>query len=170
MADSLSAVVQAKLTVTETLGATNDLLFASAANRAVVHDQFNHSAILTGSTTPPVAKMASFRTTMSDGAASIDLTALTGTHGATIDFTGLVVHALLVKAVSTNGASLALAKHGTNGYSLNSSTTWLMSLHPGAAQLYVSAADTGEAVDATHKVIHVTGTTTDAVDVTILAG
>lgn len=170
MADSVSAVVHAKITATETLGATNDALFASAANRAVVHDQFNFATTLTGSTTPPVTKVASFRATMTDGAVSIDLTSLTATHAAALDLTGLKVHGILAKAVATNGATLTLAAHDTNGYELNSEASWLISLHPGATFLYVSAGDTGEDVDATHKVIAVAGTTTDAVDITILAG
>lgn len=170
MADSLSVAYKGQVTVTETLGATNDLLFASAGNRAVVHDQFNTSETLNGSSTPAVTKAASFRSTLVAGSVSIDLTSLTSTHGATMTGTGLKVHVLRARAVSGNAAVLTLAKHATNGYSLNSDANWLWSLHPGAEMTYKSDADTGEDIDATHKVIAVAGTGTDAVDITVLMG
>jgi len=89
---------------------------AAAAGRIVTHSLFNSSKILTAATTPPVTKVAAFKQALSAGAATIDLTALTGTNGAIVDGTGLKVQVLKVK--NTGVAPLTITPGAVSGYNL----------------------------------------------------
>ena len=89
----------------------------TAANRTVTHSNFNHAtAVLTSATTPPVTKVAAWKQALAAGAATVDLTALTGTNGASVDGTGLKVQILKVKNLGAN--SLTLTFGAANPYNL----------------------------------------------------
>jgi len=89
---------------------------AVAGQRTVTHTAFNSSHALSASTTPPVTKVAAFKAALVAGAKTIDLTALVGTNGATVDGTGLKVQVIKVKNLGTNPLTIAVG--ATNGYDL----------------------------------------------------
>lgn len=92
---------------------------ATDANSQITHNQYNTTASLTSATTPPVTKTAFFLQALSGGAATIDLTALSGTNGATIDGTGLKVQAFKMKNLGANTMSITFG--GSNPYELTGS-------------------------------------------------
>ncbi len=62
-----------------------------------------------GTSSSQVQKLYYNEATITAGSNSdLDLTALTGSNGATVDGTGLKVQAIMVKAVSGNGAVLTI--------------------------------------------------------------
>jgi hypothetical protein len=171
MADSISVAYVAQLTVTETLGATDDLLFASAANRRVIHDQFNQSATMNATSTPAVTKVVSFVQALTDGSATLDLNVLTGTHGVTIDGAGLKIHAILAQADEDNEGVISFGEGAAAGYKLAGVAGWLMTLTPGATFLWRNSADTGDDIaTGVTDTIDFAGTGTDSMYLTLVLG
>ena len=76
------------------------------------------AATMTSGTAVPGTKASSFETTLSSGAATIDLTSLAGVAGQTVNLTGLKVQAIAILADSTNTAGLAIVGGATNGIDL----------------------------------------------------
>ena len=140
---------------------------APDATRKVTHTEFNEGATLGASTTPPATTQASFILTLTAGAASVDLRALTGTNGATVDGNGLKVQLVRVKNLGANQMTIKVgASNGhtgvfaaTNGHPINSG---------GLAMVYTN--DSGDDVDATHKTWDVTGTGSQTSEWTIVLG
>ena len=87
-----------------------------AAGRTVTHNQFNTSLSLNGESAVPVSKVAAFKQALTAGAATVDLTSLTGTNGATVNGTGLKVQALKVKNLGAN--PLTIIPKASTGYAL----------------------------------------------------
>lgn len=102
------------LTVKEVLDANVDS--ASATARTVTHNQFNTTKSLNGSSAVPVSEVAAFVQALSTGAATVDLTSLTGTNGASVDGTGLKVQALKVKNLGSS--TLTITPGGSNPYEM----------------------------------------------------
>lgn len=122
-----------------------------------------------GTTGPAVTKWWHGLVTLTAGAASLDLTALTdAATGLTIDMTGLKLKCLHLQATTGNAGDITFKPGGTNGL-----TGWI-----GAGGEVLAATDQrgpnvytgGIAVDATHKTIDVTGTGTDSIRVVMLFG
>ncbi|KKK95666.1 hypothetical protein LCGC14_2670530, partial [marine sediment metagenome] len=90
----------ANCTVVEELTGNTDSL--SAADKEVTHSQFNTSDTLNAGSTPPATKVAAFVQALTAGTATIDLTALIGTNGATVDGSGLKVQVLKMKNLGAN--------------------------------------------------------------------
>ena len=86
---AVSATVKAILDVRELLA--SGVPASSGGDAVVVHDGWNQELLLNGASAAPVTKVAAFQQALSSGAATIDLTALTGANGATVDGTGLKV-------------------------------------------------------------------------------
>lgn len=128
MATYLQVNYALTLTARETL-VTN---VPAATRKTVVHDGFNVAATLKDDTTPPVTKVAAFAKALVNGTATIDLTALTGTGGVTVDGTGLKVQALLVINPSTNTKKLLVKPGASSGYNLFGASSQLK-LNPGEA-------------------------------------
>lgn len=136
---------------------------------AVNHTGFNTSKALNAATTPTAAKAVNFDKAMTAGAATIDLTSLTGVNNGTVSLSGLKVHILKVRAPADNAAPLTVGKGASNGYSLSGTTAWSVPLEPGAEVTLYGA---GEAPDVggSAKTIDLAGTGTDAVEVHVTAG
>lgn len=160
---------KASSTVVETL-ASSDAPASSAANRKVIHDGYNTTKALSGSTTVPVTKMAAFSQALTAGAATIDLTSLNGTGGNTVDGTGLKLQILRVRAPTTNSNPLTLTKGASNGYGLDSGgSAWTKVLDPGQEMLFYGnnlAPDIAGGV----KNIDLSGTGVESVEVMIVMG
>ena len=154
------------VTVLETLAGNP----ASAPDslRKVTHSNFNTHAVLSATTTPPVTKVAAFEQALVGGAGSIDLTALVGTNGATVDGTGLKVQAIKLKAKSTNTAGITISKGVSNGYAL-AGANYSEELKPGQ-EVTRYGNNATPAIAGGAKTLDLAGTGTDALQVIVVMG
>jgi hypothetical protein len=163
---SVAVTYASTLTAVETL--TNNV--PDAAAPIVTHSGFNSTASLGPATTPPVSKMASFQEALSAGAATIDLTALNGTNGASVTFNGLKVAAVKFQNPAGNANAITVKAGASNGYLLHGAS-WSIILQPGEEYLWkagvVNAAPT---VGSTLKNIDLAGTGSQALNVILIAG
>jgi hypothetical protein len=130
----------------------------------------NHSATLTGSSTPPVTKVSAFQQALTAGAATIDLTSLPDEDGvaAAVTFSGLKVQWAHFENPSTNANSITISEGASNGYEL-AGNAWTVTLDPGEQVVYLGN-DTSPDVSGTTKNIDLAGTGTQALNVTLIAG
>ena len=148
----------------------------AATSPSISHTAWSTSVNLSSSSTPAVTKGAWFTQALTAGAATIDLTNLTGTNGIAVDLTGLKVQRLLIingtisgKAVAAGSNSAVTITGGaSNGYLLFGASG---SVVKGAGtNLYMEDNETLPDIDATHCEIDLAGTGTDEFLVGILAG
>ncbi len=165
---SIVATVGMTLTIVETLE-TNVPAAATTARR-VTHSGYNLSATLplAGDNPVPATKCATFLVTMAGGAASIDLAALLGTNGATVVGTGLKVQAIKFQAPATNTNPVTVAVGASNGYEL-AGAAFSCSLMPRQASMYYLA-DQSPDVASGDRILDVTGTGTEGLEVTLVLG
>lgn len=162
---SVTVTYAATCTVAETL--PNNTGSAPAANRIVTHTDYNESATLNAASTPPATTTANFLLTLSAGAATIDLRALTGTNGAAVDLNGLKVQVVRIKNLGAN--SMVVKAGASNGHTGIFTATNGSIINPGAHEQKFTN-DSGDDVDATHKTWDVTGTGAQTAEVSIVAG
>lgn len=146
----------------------NDISFSNTANKTVTHSALNQSGTLTGATTPPVTKVAIFNQALTGGAATIDLTAVPGTNGATTALNGLKVQYLFVKANAENANPITLTEGASTGYEL-AGNGWTVVLQPGQWFTFFGNDATPD-VDSGAKTIDLSGTGSQSVDIEIVAG
>ena len=89
---------------------------AQSGGSAIKHNGYNTDHVLNASSTPPATKSVAIEQALTAGAATVDLVALTGTNGATVNGTGLRVQCLKFRNKSTNGAVMSIAEGSVNGY------------------------------------------------------
>jgi hypothetical protein len=160
---SVTLAYSAQVSVTETIENT-----PTSSSPSITHSAYNTTQNLTGATTPPVTKIAGGLATLSAGALTLDLTALTGTNGAAVTFSGLKVQAFKFKNKAANTGAMTLTEGAANGYEL-AGNTWKMVLAPGQEFLFFgndAAPDVGGAA----KTIDITGTGTEAGEFVAVAG
>lgn len=161
---SVSVTYEARATVVETLEANPDS--ASATKRQVTHGQFDQTAKLDSGSTPPATKVAAFRLTLTGGAATVDMRALTGTNGASVDGNGLKPQIVRVKNLGAN--ALTIQPGASNGHDLFGAASLLI-VPPGAhVQFFTN--DGVEDVDDTHKTLDVIGTGSQVSEWTVIMG
>lgn len=153
------------MTVVETLE-TN--IPAVASGDTLTHSAFNVSGTLTSSSTPPVTKHAASQTALVAGTKTLDLTALIGTNGATVDGTGLKVQGFLATNPSTNANSITIEPGATNPYNLFGSAFKII-LQPGETFAW-KGNDVAPDVTSLQKNIKLTGTGTQALNLEIVMG
>jgi hypothetical protein len=164
---SVDVTLQEVCTVIETPPTSNspDL---SAADNTVTHSGFNSTATLGATTTPPATLTASFVVTMTAGAADIDLTALPGLNGGTIDGTGLKVQVFRVRAKAANANPVAIEAGDSNGYDMFGAN-WKLSLAAGQRALLFGNDATPD-VASGDKIIKVSGTGAQQIEVQVVLG
>lgn len=167
MPSTISALVSSGITVTQTF--TGD--YVSSADNTITLNGLNASNTYTASTAVPVTKATAFRVTMSGGTGSIDLTALPGaTADETIDCTGLKLQAMLIRSLAANANAITVAKGASNGYGLPSAgTTFTVTLSPGQSILFFGN-DSAPDVASGARVMDVTGTGSQILEVEIICG
>ena len=161
---SVSVEYASKITVAETL-ATNTGS-APAASRVVTHTDYNEASTYTASTTPPVTTCAHFLQALSGGTATVNLTSLTGTNGATVNLNGLKVQMLRVKNLGAN--NLTIVPGAANGIDLLGAASSITILPGAHAQFFFN--DASPDVAAADCTLDLTGTTTQTSEWTIVAG
>lgn len=149
---------------TETLSAN----VADVPTPSLTHTGHNTVQALNGSSSPVVAQGAQFTKAMSGGTATVDLTALTGSNGATVNGNGQKVVAVKISAPIGNGAAVTLQPGGSNPYNLFGAS-FLKVFQPGEETLCYLLA-TAPVIGSGAKNLSMTGTGTDALQFTILMG
>ena len=162
---SVRATIVSNLTIIETVGDT----YASSADNTVTLNGMNETISRTGSSTPAVTKSAAFRVTMSGGAATINLAALSGLNGATIDLTGLKLQAIKFRNLSTNANDITIVPGAANGYNIFGAADGKVVLSPGQSIL-MSLQDQGQDVASGDRTIDISGTGSQVLEVTLVAG
>lgn len=163
---SVTADIALKVDVVEVI--TTGTPAALDSNSVITHNEYSTSVQLTATSSVPATKTAMFLATMSGGALTIDLTALTGTNDATVTFDGLKVQSMHLSAPTTNGSSITVTAGATNGIDLLGAS-WSVVLQPGQEIVWYGF-NLAQDVSATVKNIDLAGTTTDALEVSLVAG
>lgn len=163
---SIEAAYVANLTVVETL--ETNVPAVSASDAGITHNGWNKSATLNASSTPPATKTAAFQKALSTGSGTIDLTALPGTNGATVDGTGLKVQAIKFANPAANANPITVAVGASNGYDLFGSA-FSITLQPGQEALFYGNDATPD-VGASDKTLDLTGTGSQALNVQVVLG
>lgn len=161
---SVTVKYKFQATVIETLGSNTDS--ASATRRKVIHDQFDEFGTLTSATSVPVTTVAEAVVALSGGAKTIDLTALTGTNGATVSMSGLKVQIFRFKNLGAN--QMTIVGGAANGYLLWGASGSVIVPAGGIVQFFGN--ETLADVDGTHKNIDVSGTAAQTFELTVIAG
>lgn len=107
------------MTMRETLETNVD----GASSPRITHDKFNKSERISASTTPPGTKMVADTKALVAGAATIDLTALPGPGGGTIDATDLKLLAWFFGNRAGNTGDLTITPGAASPYNFNGSAT-----------------------------------------------
>lgn len=167
---AVSASVGVVSSVVETIE-SNTIGYSDETKRRVTQDSMAQgTVILNASSTPPAAKVATFRKSLSAGAATVDMTSLAGAgaNGATVDLTGLKVQVLRLKALATNANPLTVTVGATNGYDLLGAG-FNVALKPGQ-RVDIWGNDLTPDVASGDKTLDLAGTGTESIDIQIIAG
>lgn len=176
MAASVSAIWNALLLIDETVASA----LTAVEDQPIRHDFAgianlpSFSGVIDADSTPAITKGFSGQLTIPSGAIfTLDLTALTGPSGTTVNFTGRKVQLVLLAALTNNVSVVVIKlKDSTTGYNLfgpvNTGSD-LISLSPGQIAL-IQSNDKTQDVDSTHKDIVFLGNVGDAVAVMMVAG
>ena len=149
----------------------------AASSPIISHSAWGTAAALSSSSTPVISKGAFFSQALTAGAATIDLTSLTGTNGIAVTMSGLKVQRFVfingtitgnTIAAGTNSA-VTIAVGAANPYDIFGSAAGTIVVGAGDG-LFWTCNETLEDVDATHCEIDLAGTATDAFLVAVLAG
>lgn len=164
---AVAVALQHTMSVTETLSVGIPDVSAST-NANVTHDQWNTTKSLNSGSSPPVTVSASFLATLSGGALTVDLTAMSGTNGAAVSASGLTPRCIKFQNPSGNANPITIAKGAASGYT-GLGATFLLTLQPGQEASFYLAAN-GTAVSGGVKTFDLTGTASQALNVIVVAG
>lgn len=160
---SVTVTYKAQAKVVETL--PNNTGSAADTQRKITHENYDESLTLDANSTPPCTLLAAFLATLSGGALTIDLTALTGTNGASVSLSGLQPQVVRVKNLGAN--SLTVSTGASNGH--NAFTADGVVIPPGGHAQFMFN-DGTENVDGTHKTWDLAGTGSQTSEWTIIGG
>lgn len=162
---TVSVVYASNITITETFS------IADTVDNTILVNTYNQSGTLTAATDVPATKQATFALTLTAGSGSIDLTALPGLDAnQTIDGTGLKVQLLLLLNPSSNANSITVASGASNGYGLDAAgTAWTETLSPGQWRM-VGGNNVSPDVAAGDRILDVTGTGSQVLNVSVVLG
>lgn len=157
---SVNVTYSFEMTVKETL----ETGVPAAENPVVNHAGYNESGTLKATSTPPATKHAQFPLTLSGGAATINLAALTGTNGATVDGTGLRVQMLRIKNLGAN--NMTFSEGASNGIALVGLP--IVVAPSGIVQVYLN--DAAPDIASGDRTIDVSGTGAQTAEISIVMG
>lgn len=160
---SVSVTYAATCTVAQTLA--NNTGSAAASTRVITHAEYNESATLNAGSTPPAVESAFFLLTLTAGAATIDLRALTGTNGASVDGNGMKVQVVRFKNLGAN--IMTISTGASNGHDFFTADGLVV--QPGGHVMLFSN-DNASDVGASDKTWDVAGTGSQTAEVSIVLG
>lgn len=159
------AKVSMGLSVTESLS-VDAAGYLSANDNAVTFNGGNVDITLDADSTPAVDTHAVGKQALTAGAATIDLTALTGPNGVAVSLSGKKPRAVLLE--NTGAAAMTVSKGSSNGYT-GFGSAFSLTLPAGAkVELYFGS--NGVAVSGTDKTLDLTGTGTQELKYQIVCG
>lgn len=124
-------------------------------------DQFKQ---LSPTSTPPVSQFGIYKTTISGGGYTIDVTSLQGSNG-TLNANGKKLVAVCVANPAASAGDVNIATGASNGYALAQP----IKVKPGGFAIVYQAAQLA-AVDGTHKTLDVSGTNGDTPEIGLIFG
>lgn len=157
---AVSVAYAFNMTVTETLEAG----VPGAENPRIVHSGYNESGTINSASTPPATKHAQFLQALTAGAATINLAALIGTNGATVDGTGLRLQMIRVKNLGAN--SMTFSEGASNGIAAGCLPFTVPA--GGIVQFYLN--DASPDIASGDRTIDIAGTTTQTAEISIVMG
>lgn len=170
MAAAVVAHYDLKLEVEETLALSQDL---SADETTFTHETtITTRDTLKSTSTPAVTKTFSDSVNLTAGAATLDLTSLTGPAGTTVDMTGLKVQLVKLACPTSNTAGITVDRGASNAYNLfgeDNSSAEQVEVLPGCAMLFFMNDKTAD-VSASVKDVQLAGTGTESIEIIIVAG
>jgi len=161
---SITVNYNSSVSVTETLE-TN---VPACTDKIVTHTGYNNTANVNAASAPPATKAALFEQPLTDGAATIDLTALVGTNGAAVNGTGLRVQFIKFRNKSTNANVLTLSQGAANGYD-GLGASFSVTLPPGG-EVLLRTKDAGTDIGPTNKTLDLAGTGAQVAEIAIVMG
>ena len=142
----------------------------SGAVSDIVEHQQRNSTELTASSTVPATTVVDVTHTLSGGALTVDLTALTGTNGSSVDATGLKLQQMTISCPSGNTDAVTFTQGAVNGYSIDSAAaSWLIPVQPGGYMVWYGA-DLAQDVGGSDLAIDLSGTGSETADVIYVFG
>lgn len=170
MAAAITAHYDVKLDVEETLALSQDL---SAAETTFTHKVTETTrGTLNATLTPAVTKVWSDKVNLAAGAATLDLTSLTGPAGTTVDFTGLKVQLVKLACPAGNTVGITVDRGASNAYNLfgaDNASAEQVEILPGCSMVIFNN-DKTEDVSATIKNVQLAGTGTESIEIILVAG
>lgn len=165
---SVTATIGLTMQVVETVG-VDAAGAVDATKNSVTFSKLGVASTSLGAATTPTANIhAVGQQALTAGAASIDLTALTGLNGVAVSLNAKTLRAVLFQNPAANANAITIAKGAANGYT-GFGATYSETLQPGQTKLvYLAAA--GTAVSGTVKTLDITGTGAQVLNYEIVAG
>lgn len=161
---TLNVEIVSNITITETL--SNGYL--DATRNRVTYTGLNAKTNLDATTTPAVSKVSVFAQAMTAGAATIDLTALTGTDGQVVDGTGLKVRAVKLRNKSGNTSAITIQPGASDGYNL-AGAAFKIAVEIGQS-VTLELGTMAPTIGPTAKNIGITGTLAEVLECAIVMG
>ncbi len=167
MADTISAAYNLSLKVTDTPDFSLDL----GSGGTLTHQITGGAGTLTASSAVPATKAWSDQVQLSSGTLTLDLTALSrGSVLSAVDFSGLKVQIIKLKAPTTNTADITVDVGAANGYELFLGASSQLDLGPGDSVLFKRTDNLAD-VAAGDKDIDLSSSDVDALlDIILVAG
>lgn len=156
---------QADVTVEETLASG---VPAQSSGSLIIHNGYNTTDTLNASSTPPATKAVAVEQALTAGAATVDLTSMTGTNGVAVDGTGLRVQCLKFRNKSVNAAVMSIAEAVANGYD-GFGAGFDIELKAGA-EVTIYTNDAGGDIGAANKDLTLAGTGVEVAELVIVMG
>lgn len=125
---------------------------------------FTDSLPMLPTDTPPAALLSLYKSTISGGGYTIDLTAAQGSNG-NVNASGKRIQAIRASNPSASTGNVTIATGASNGRAIPASIV----VPPGGETL-VFYNDYGMDIDATHKTLDISGTNGDVPEIGILLG
>lgn len=148
---------KSELTVTETAETGSDPFISTGTteDKTTKYTGLNTKYDLEAGSTPPVVSSAMFKKAMSGGAGTIDLTAVPGPHGSTVNGNTKKVRACKFVNPATNANAITIVGGASNGYLLFGASGSIVLLPGDEVTLYKK--DNAVTIDGTHKTLDISG-------------
>jgi len=161
---AVAVTYASNITVIETLA---DTYVKSTAN-TVTFNGMDTAVTLNSGSAVPATKHASQRVTMSSGAATIDLRALTGANGGAVDGNGLKVQLAKFRNLAANANAITIGEGASSGYELMGNA-WTVTLQPGQ-EITVYGKEQAPDIGSSAKNIDIAGTGSQILEVQFVMG
>jgi len=136
------------------------------SNNTTEVNGYNSQVNLSASTSPAVTKDAAFNVTLTTGAATINLAAITDTDLGTVDLTGLKIQ--VIKFKNAAAAAMTVAVGASNGHT-GLGSAFSVTIPPGG-EVTFHGNDGGADVASGNRTLDVTGTGSQVLGVQVVAG